>query len=243
MLTFSIIPRQWDGSVSWHPSSWKTRSRVKHHGRWWPGDTRSQGIGDYGIDLAVVEYSGKFISLNMHRKENEKWTPHACSYIMFNVWSDDVCCSRLRYLADLLGSRCDILDVIFAFMLRNKHVNFMKWKHFPRYWPFVWGIHRSPMNSPHKGHWREALMFSLICVWINGWVNNHQVGELRHHLAHYDVTVMKNFSSTHIDWPMVWITKQILDKIMVRGRFDWSQQWWSKIPKKNQPHIGEIYPS
>ena len=26
---------------------------------------------------------------------------------------------------------------------------------------------------PHKGQWREAMMFSLICVWINGWVNNH----------------------------------------------------------------------
>ena len=35
---------------------------------------------------------------------------------------------------------------------------------FQRYWPFVWGIHRSPMNSPHKGQWRGALMFSLICA-------------------------------------------------------------------------------
>ena len=32
-------------------------------------------------------------------------------------------------------------------------------KHFPRYWPFVRGIHRSPVNSPHKGQWRGALMF------------------------------------------------------------------------------------
>ena len=27
----------------------------------------------------------------------------------------------------------------------------IKWKHFPRYWPFVWGIHRPPVNSPHTG--------------------------------------------------------------------------------------------
>ena len=40
------------------------------------------------------------------------------------------------------------------------------------YWPFVWGIHRSPVNSPHKGQWRGTLMFSLICTWIKGWVNN-----------------------------------------------------------------------
>ena len=36
-----------------------------------------------------------------------------------------------------------------------------------------------PGNSPHKGQWRGALMFSLICVWINGWVNNREAGDLR----------------------------------------------------------------
>ena len=40
------------------------------------------------------------------------------------------------------------------------HDDVIKWKHFPRYCPFVRGIHRSPMNSPHKGQWRGALMFS-----------------------------------------------------------------------------------
>ena len=40
----------------------------------------------------------------------------------------------------------------------------IKWKHFPRYWPFVRIIHRSPVNSPHKGQWRGALIFSLICA-------------------------------------------------------------------------------
>ena len=30
------------------------------------------------------------------------------------------------------------------------HDDVIKWKHFPRYWPFVRGIHRSPVNSPHK---------------------------------------------------------------------------------------------
>ena len=44
------------------------------------------------------------------------------------------------------------------------------WEHLPHYWPFVRGIHRSPVNSPHKGPWRGALMFSLICARINGWV-------------------------------------------------------------------------
>ena len=52
------------------------------------------------------------------------------------------------------------------------HDDIIKWKHFPRYWPFVWGIHWSPVNSPHRGQWRGALMLSLICARINGWVNN-----------------------------------------------------------------------
>ena len=38
------------------------------------------------------------------------------------------------------------------------HDDVIKWKHFPRYWPFVRGIHRSPVNSSHKGQWRGALM-------------------------------------------------------------------------------------
>ena len=64
-------------------------------------------------------------------------------------------------------------------------------KHFPRYWPFVRGIHQSPVNSPPKGQWRGALMFSLICAWMNVWVNNH---DLRRHRAHYDVKEMRIFS-------------------------------------------------
>ena len=53
----------------------------------------------------------------------------------------------------------------------------IKRKQFPHYWPFVRGVHRSPMNSPQKGKWRGALMFSLICAWINGWVNNREAGD------------------------------------------------------------------
>ena len=73
------------------------------------------------------------------------------------------------------------------------HDDVIKWKHFPRYWPFVQGIHRWPVNSPHKGQWRGALMFSLICAWINGCVNNREAGDLRRHRTHYDVTVMHDY--------------------------------------------------
>ena len=73
---------------------------------------------------------------------------------------------------------------------RLQHDDVIKWKYFPLYWPFVWGIHRSPVNSPHKGQWRGALMFSFICVWINGWVNNRKDGDLRRYRPHCDVIVM-----------------------------------------------------
>ena len=74
--------------------------------------------------------------------------------------------------------------------IETYHDDVIKGKNFPRYWLFVWGIHRSPVNCPHKGQGRRALMFSLICVWTNSWVNNRDAGDLRRHRAHYDVTVM-----------------------------------------------------
>ena len=77
------------------------------------------------------------------------------------------------------------------------HDGVIKWKHFPRYWPSVRGIHRSPVNSPHTGQWRGALMFTLICARINGWVNNREAGDLRRHRAHSDVIVMRQDIHNH----------------------------------------------
>ena len=58
------------------------------------------------------------------------------------------------------------------------HDDVIKWKRFPRYWPFVREFQPSLWNSPYKGQWRGALMLS---------------GDLRRHLAHSDVTVMLRF--------------------------------------------------
>ena len=80
------------------------------------------------------------------------------------------------------------------------HDDVIKWKHFPRYWPFVRGIPRLSVNSPIKGQRRAALMFSLICVGINGWVNNRGAGNLRRHRAHYDVIVMKCVDEAWYMW-------------------------------------------
>ena len=59
---------------------------------------------------------------------------------------------------------------IFGYVVYTLHDDVIKWKHFPRNWPFVRGIHRSPLDFPKKGQWRGALIIS-----------------------HYDVTVMDKF--------------------------------------------------
>ena len=80
--------------------------------------------------------------------------------------------------------------------IKDHHDDVIKWKLFPCYWSFVWGIHRWPVNSPHKGQWRGAVMLSLTCAWINDWVNNRETGDLRRHRTHYDVIVMIVLSAT-----------------------------------------------
>ena len=77
------------------------------------------------------------------------------------------------------------LDIIFCV-----HDDVIKSKHFPRYWPFVREIHRSPVKSEHKGQWRGAFMSSLICAWINRWVYNGEASDLRRYRTHYAVTLM-----------------------------------------------------
>ena len=58
-----------------------------------------------------------------------------------------------------------------------KNDDLIKCKHFLLYWPFVWGIHRWPVNSPHIGQWGGALLFPLICAWTKDWANNRDVGD------------------------------------------------------------------
>ena len=67
-----------------------------------------------------------------------------------------------------------------------------------------------PVNSPHKGQWRGALVFSLIFAWINDWINNREAGDLTRHRGHYDVNVMlsrplrqhppTHSNCSHIQW-------------------------------------------
>ena len=107
-----------------------------------------------------LSYSLKHISTGEHSLHISLRSTDAISYIYISCFYDDV----------------------------------IKWKHVPRHWllcrnsPVTAG--KSPVNSPHTDRRRGALMFSLICAWTNGWVNNQDAGDFSRHGAHYDVTVM-----------------------------------------------------
>ena len=49
----------------------------------------------------------------------------------------------MGYCVDMLELLSQMLDFRYGL-----HDDVIKWKHFPRHWPFVWGIHRSLVNSP-----------------------------------------------------------------------------------------------
>ena len=101
--------------------------------------------------------------------------------------SIDMCIHLLRFLLTLLLSHID-------HMMTSSNGNIF------RVTGPLWGIHRSPVNSPHKGQWRGTLKFSLICAWTNGWINNLDASDLTRHRAHYDVTVMNLLIYVYIYW-------------------------------------------
>ena len=129
--------------------------------------------------IQIVRRSSLFLSL-FHKPSCSEWFP---TVFLVPCWLFLHHKTRARMNMRL----CSQLPGLEA----SLHDDVIKWKHFPRHWPFVRGIHRSSVNSTHKGQWRGALMFTLIWARINGWVNNREAGDLRRHRVHYDVTVME----------------------------------------------------
>ena len=93
-------------------------------------------------------------------------------------------------------------------VLYSTHDDVIKWKHFPCHWPFVRGIHRSPVNSHTKASDTEIWCF-VICPWINRWVNNHEASDLRRNRAHYHVIVMTYFQT--MMWRVCLYSSTLLD--------------------------------
>ena len=107
-------------------------------------------------------------------------------------------CRGLKILANILQTTfSNTAPQVNVFV----HDDVIKWKHFSRNWPFERGIHRSLWIPHTKASDAEILMFSLICVWINGWVNNREADDLRRHHGHCDINVMLTIISL---FPKVW---------------------------------------
>ena len=143
----------------------------------------------FADDIDVSRYILIWISLKIITKDPTNNNPALIQKMVWHQTGDKPLSQTnvdLAYGCKYASIRLSEID----FMNRG-HDDVIKWRHFPRYWPFVRGIHRYPVNSPHKGQWRGVLMFSLICARINGWVNNRKAGDLRRYRVHYDVIVMQ----------------------------------------------------
>ena len=92
-----------------------------------------------------------------------------------------------------------------------------------------------PLCGEFTGHWwipftkasdEELWCFSLICAWINGWVNNREAGNLRRHRAHYHVIVM----ITWLDFiPREWLWLLIhvfIDAVLIHFYKDFNYICW-----------------
>ena len=127
------------------------------------------------------------------------------------------------------------LMLVFNLASQAVHDDVIKWKHFPRNWPFVREIHRSPVNFPHKGQWRGVLMFSLIYAWTNDWVNNREAGDLRRQHGHYDVIVM-----LYVPHVNTWSVPRdsILANMPWSDGSDWS---WTPARHEANTHTHKLY--
>ena len=75
----------------------------------------------------------------------------------------------------------------------SPHDDVIEWKHFLRYWPFVRGIHRSPVNSPHT-------KASDVELWRFLWSTAEQTVELT------------------IETPVIWKTMVMMPVCRLPGR-------------------------
>ena len=80
---------------------------------------------------------------------------------------------------------------------------------------------------PHKGQRCGALIFSLICAWINDWVNNREAGDLRRHRTHNDVIVMSRYSDLKLSYVMKTQLSLVQEKVhCLLGAQPFGKQHW-----------------
>ena len=132
-----------------------------------------------------------YLTVQAHIKGNIKAPSH------WPLWGEFTCDQSIPRTKGQQHGKCfHLMTSSRAIVLQPQCVSFPWWHHQMETFSTLLAICAEnspgtfPVNSPHKGQWHGALMFSLICARINGWVNNGEAGDLRPHQAHYDVTVM-----------------------------------------------------
>ena len=136
-----VVHRTWD---------WTFFNNYSNHPRMCVLSTLCGNVVKNAVHLIYIYIHLLF---SFWRSGTGKWFRIERRQIVFLWWDQDSMLGRVSRASN----RHQIQYLI--------HDDVIKWEHFPRYWPFVRGIHRFPLNSPHKGQWRGALMFSLI--WTN----------------------------------------------------------------------------
>ena len=144
------------------------------------------------LSIAISSQKYSYFNLGLTEVFLFDWSWFPCVQLIiiphwFRSWLEPWGRTGDKPLSELISL---LTHIWVTWLCKITHDDVIKWKHFLRNWPFVRGINWSPVNSPHKGQWCRAWMFSLICVWINDWVNNRDAGDLRRYRAHYDVIVM-----------------------------------------------------
>ena len=128
---------------------------------------------------------------------------------------------------------CKILDTLKFHQHHHAHIR--------THWDRSWWSHQmetfsallvncagnSPVTGefPHKRQWRGASMFSLICAWINGLVNNREAGDLRRHPAHYDVSVMSFHISMEGNALVIWNQMQLITYLVCAYQQNMIAHW------------------
>ena len=132
------------------------------------GPVCGEFTGEFPSQNPVTQNFGVLIDLHLNKRlskqSRRRWFETSSRSLWRHCNDYDGAC----LVWQLQMSACQIRARPRATDWHRYHDDVIKWKHFPRYWPFVRGIHRSQVNFPHKGQWCGALMFSLICAWING---------------------------------------------------------------------------
>ena len=161
----------YENMLSWYPifrksPSWPWPWHIDKQMHW----TRLNGWWENTIlynqsDIAFVDVSG----MNLIWCCTQRLLSYNCTdnYIVHCFREKRYCmltwlCSYLMCLQNCTVYDGDCTQCNFPVRLHrgvSLSWDVIKWNDFPRYWPFGWKIHRSPVNSPHKGLWCGALIF------------------------------------------------------------------------------------